>query len=256
MKFSYTRVECFAQCPYKYKLRYLDQLKTIPDQEPSNALYLGTALHLGLETGDVEKAVEKYLENYYCVNDKNIDEVIKLEYVLQKALEILPSGECEVELSTDDFVGYIDRICPTYIDKVGIQHWDLYDYKYTTNGERYANSRQLHIYKYYYELLHLNNVIDHLYYVIIEKVGIRQKSKSKPPETLTAFRDRLRKAMEESKIYLMEVEYDNKSIQYFREACQTLESVEEFPKNPTRLCDWCEYKPYCQKGEDWMILTD
>lgn len=30
--------------------------------------------------------------------------------------------------------------------------------------------------------------------------------------------------------------------------------VKEYKKNPTRLCDWCEYKDYCMKGIDYMIL--
>ena len=59
MRFSYSRIECFANCPYQYKLRYIDKLKTLPDQQADNALYLGTALHLGLETGSVEQMVKK-----------------------------------------------------------------------------------------------------------------------------------------------------------------------------------------------------
>ena len=167
MRFSYSRVECFAQCPKRYDYQYNQRLKTLPDQQANNALYLGTALHLGLETGDITAAVENYKSNYYVVTDDVINEVIKLEYVIPKALKILPYGECEIEISTDNFIGFIDRLCPTFVDDNGVQHWDLYDYKYTTNGERYKTSKQLHIYKYYYELLHPNNVIDHLYYLII-----------------------------------------------------------------------------------------
>lgn len=256
MKVSYSRVECFAQCPMRYKYRYIDGLKTIPDQEANNALYLGTALHLGLETGSVEKAVENYLSNYNVVTDEVINEIIKLEHIIPKALELLPEGECEVEISTEDFIGFIDRLCPTYIDENGVQHWDLYDYKYTSNGERYKTSKQLHIYKYYYELTHPNNVIDHLYYLIIEKVSIRQKHKAKPPETITEFRSRLRDHLTASEIKVIEVDYDSESISRFTKCCQQLRQIENFPKNPTRLCSWCPYQQYCESnGEiDWMIL--
>lgn len=251
MKFSYSRVECFGSCPYKYKLQYGDRLKTLPDQDPQNALYLGTALHLGLETGDVEQAIESYKSNYYMLTDAHIHEIIKLEYIIPKALELLPSGECEVELSTDVFVGFIDRLCPTYVDEQGVQHSDLYDYKYTTNGDRYKTSKQLHIYKYYYELTHPNTVIDHLYYLIIKKVAIRQKK----TETLQQFRLRLQACLEDSVPTIMEVSYDKDSISDFQACCQYLKTVEEFPKNPTRLCDWCQYQRYCESGgrEDWII---
>ena len=54
MQVSYSRVDCFNQCKQKFKFRYIDELKTIPDDKPDNALYLGTALHTGLEE-NVEK---------------------------------------------------------------------------------------------------------------------------------------------------------------------------------------------------------
>ena len=258
MKFSYSRVECFANCPRQYKYRYVDKLKTLPDQSPDNALYLGTALHLGLETGSVDAAVATYMSNYTLIDDYNINEIIKLEYVLPIALKKLPDGLCEVEITTDDFRGYIDRLCPTYIDSDGIQHWDLYDYKYCSNEERYKTSKQLHIYKYYYELTHPGNVIDHLYYLIIKKVNIRQKLKAKPPETLNEFRNRLMEHLEASQIFLMEVEYADNSISQFKGCCQYLKVAKSFPKNETKLCDWCEYKEYCRSDGKihWEIIND
>ena len=30
--------------------------------------------------------------------------------------------------------------------------------------------------------------------------------------------------------------------------------ADEFPKNESNLCRWCEYKDYCQKGLDYMLL--
>ena len=64
MRFSYSRVGCFANCPYQYKLRYIDKLQTIPDQAPDNALYLGTAIHEAFETGSVDAAIKSYRSNY------------------------------------------------------------------------------------------------------------------------------------------------------------------------------------------------
>lgn len=254
MRFSYSRAETFAQCPRRYKYQYIDGLKTIPDQSANNALYLGSALHVGLETGDVQAAVDNYLSNYYCITDEHINEVIKLEYVVPKVLEKLPPGQCEIQVSAPGFIGYIDRLCPTYVDDKGVQHWNLYDYKYTSNGERYKTSKQLHIYKYYYELTHPDNVIDHLYYVIIGKTSIRQRTKAKPPETIMEFRTRLLEELKKTEITIMEVNYDESSVAYFQECCKYIEECKEFPKNESRLCDWCPYQSYCQNGEDWMLL--
>ncbi len=254
MMFSYSRVDCFAQCPMRYKFRYVDGLKTLPDQDPSNALYLGVALHLGLETGSVEEAIENYKSNYYIITDAHINEIIKLEYVIPKALQILPPGECEIEISTSDFIGYIDRLCPTYVDDKGIQHWDLYDYKYTTNGDRYKNAKQLHIYKYYYELTHPGNVIDNLNYLIIKKVNIRQKK----TETIQQFRQRLREVLEATEPIVTDISYNKDIITDFHHCCQHLKFVNEFPKNETRLCDWCSYKEFCKSDGlvDYMIIKE
>lgn len=258
MRFSYSRVGCFANCPYQYKLRYIDKLKTLPDQSPDNALYLGTAIHAAFESGILEDAIKSYRSNYYNLTDNNVNEEIKLEYLIPKVLELLPEAECEVEIKTDDFVGYIDRLEYLFTDEQGIAHYTIWDYKYSNNIESYLASPQLSIYKYYFELTHPNTVVDHLKYVFIPKIRIRQKLKSKPPETLQEFRARLLEHLEASEIKIIEVNYDEDSIAQFNQCCQHLKTVKKFPKNPTKLCDWCAYQRYCESDgqEDWMILQN
>ena len=58
MEISHSRIECFESCPFKYKLKYLDKLKTLKNtDDANNPLYLGTALHTGIEK-DVETAIK------------------------------------------------------------------------------------------------------------------------------------------------------------------------------------------------------
>ena len=73
MRFSYSRVGCFAECPMKYKFRYIDKLKTIPEGNADNPLWLGLALHKGIETGSVEAALEEYKSHYNIITDENIN---------------------------------------------------------------------------------------------------------------------------------------------------------------------------------------
>ena len=80
MQFSYSRVSTALNCPYQYKLRYIDKLKTLPEQDANNALYLGTAIHEAFETGNVDDAIESYRSNYYILSDLHINEEIKLYY--------------------------------------------------------------------------------------------------------------------------------------------------------------------------------
>ena len=256
MRYSYSRLGCFANCPYQYKLRYIDKLKTLPDQSPDNALYLGTAIHEAFETGRVEDAIASYRSNYYTLTDANVTEEIKLEYLIPKVLKLLPPAECEVEIKTDEFIGYIDRLVYLFTDDNGIKHYEIWDYKYSNNIDHYLSSGQLHLYKYYYEQTHPDSVVDRLVYVFIPKVQIRQKFKAKPPETLTEFRRRVMEHLEASEVKLVEVPYQESSVAEFQKCCQLLGTVKEFPKNPTRLCNWCSYKEYCESNgqEDWMII--
>lgn len=252
MKFSYSRLECFTNCPYQYKLRYIDKLKTLPDQSASNALYLGTAIHEAFETGNLEDAINSYRSNYYMLTDEHINEEIKLEYLIPRVLELLPEAECEIEISTEDFIGYIDRLVYLYTDKDNIKHYSIMDYKYSNNINRYLESKQLHIYKYYFELTHPNTVVDSLYYVFVPKISIRQKKS----ETLHEFRQRLKENLESGEIKIIEIDYDSDSISQFIKCCQQLKTVKSFPKNPTKLCGWCQYQEYCESdGQvDYMIL--
>lgn len=243
MKYSYSRVDCFHQCPYKFKLRYLDKLKTIPDQKADNALYLGTAIHEGFEK-TLEDAIKSYCSNYYVLGDAHTNEIIKLESLIPRVKERLPDGECEVEISTEDFVGYIDRLVYRYTDTNGVKHYDLYDYKYSNNIERYLQSKQLHVYKHYFELTHPNCVVDKLLFVFVPKTAIRQKK----TESTAQFHERLRATLDDLEIQIIEVPFDPSRITQFLEERKQIETATEYPKIQTRLCDWCEYKNYCQSN--------
>jgi hypothetical protein len=258
MRYSYSRIECWKNCPYQYKLRYIDKLQTLPEQNADNPLYLGTAIHTAFETGKVEDAIKSYRSNYRVITDANITEEIKLEYLIPKVLELLPEAECEVEIKTNDFIGYIDRLVYLFTDEQGIKHYEIWDYKYSNNVNHYLESGQLHIYKYHFELTHPNCVVDHLRYVFIPKINIRQKLKAKPPETIIEFRNRVREHLEAAEIKIVEIDYDSNRIQEFKDDCKRNACSTTFPKNQTRLCDWCAYKKYCESNgqEDWMIINN
>lgn len=256
MRYSYSRIECWKNCPYQFKLRYIDKLQTLPDQSADNALYLGIAIHEAFETGSVEEAIKSYRSNYRILTDANITEEIKLEYLIPRVLELLPEAECEVEIKTDDFIGYIDRLVYLFTDEQGVAHYEIWDYKYSNNIDHYLSSGQLHIYKYYFEKTHPNTVVDSLRYVFIPKINIRQKFKAKPPETLVEFRNRVKEHLEAAEIKIVEISYDATRIHEFQNDCKRNACSVEFPKNQTRLCNWCQYQQYCESDGkvDWMII--
>ena len=243
MRYSYSRLECFAKCPYQYQLRYLDKLKTLPDTNADNALWLGLAMHKGIEESSVEAGIAEYKSHYNIITDENINWISQLDYQLPRVIDLLPKGgEHELEVKLEDFVGYIDYVCGD----------TLFDFKFSNNIETYRNSPQLSLYKYYLEKVRPDLKINHLKYIMIPKINIRQKK----DETLFEFRQRLQEHLEASKIEVVEVPYNIDSVTDFQNACQQLSKVKNFPKNVTRLCNWCSYQQYCESNGkvDYMII--
>lgn len=245
MQYSHSKVETHMSCPYKYKLRYVDKLKTIKAPEADNALIVGNTVHQGAET-NLEDALKFYYSNYPIITDRHIEEVMKFEYLIAKIHELLAGINVykkEFRINTSRFVGIVDLITKNEDGSV-----DVFDYKYSNNYEKYSESPQLHLYKYFLELIGFK--VRRLGFIFIPKISIKQKKE----ESLYQFRKRLQEELNNSKIKIMEVKYDAaKVIEFMDNIIKITEDV-EFKKNPTGYCSWCEYENLCIKGEDYMIL--
>jgi phage nucleotide-binding protein len=245
VRFSHSRVSTFVQCPYRFKLRYLDGVEIIPDPAADNPLVIGKAMHMGIEEG-IPAAVLWYTEQFSILTDLNIHEMIKLEILLPKVRALIDydASTFELEVKTRDFVGYIDLIVNNGDGTV-----DIFDFKYSNNLDRYLESEQLHLYKYYLEKVH-HLKVGRLGYIFIPKTAIRQKK----TENLYQFRQRLLQTLRELKVTVSVVEYDPQKVERFFQDIQSIHSAAEYPKNPTKLCDWCDYQEYCMRGIDYMLL--
>ena len=245
MRYSHSRVECHNNCPYQYKLRYVDYIKTIPAPEADNALIVGNTIHKGAET-DLKTAIDFYYSNYPIINDNHINETIKFEYLIPKIHEILANVNVykkEFKINTERFVGIVDLITKNDDGTV-----DVFDYKYSNSYEHYAESPQLHLYKYFLEQIGFN--VRKLGFIFIPKISIRQKQE----ENLYQFRKRLKEELHNSKIKIMEIQYNAEKVVAWMNDIINITEDSEFKKNPTNLCSWCEYEEYCIKGEDYMLL--
>ena len=243
--FSYSKVETYHSCPYKFYLRYIQKLEAKPDMSPNNALFLGSALHEGIEKRSVDEAIEKYKSYFEEITPAHDFEIEKLEQAVIKAINALPEGDYEYRLSDPDgFVGYIDMLV-----KVEDGIYDLYDFKYSNAVERYANSAQIHVYKYYYERI-TGNKIRNMYYVMVPKLM----------ETLNESLDKeakLNEYINNSEVILNKIDYDSKQIGYFFARKVMMEKDDKFIKRKNSLCKWCEYKAYCESnGEDRSELIN
>lgn len=245
MQYSHSRVETHLSCPYKYKLRYVDKLKTIQAPNADDPLIVGNTIHLGAEK-DLQTAIKWYYDNYPIISDRHIEEVMKFEYLIPKIHELLANiyvYKKEFKITHYRFIGIVDLITKNEDGTV-----DVFDYKYSNNYEKYSESPQLHLYKYFLEEAGFK--VRKLGFIFIPKISIKQKKE----ESLYQFRKRLQEALKNSKIKIMEVKYDaSKVIKYMNNIINITEDV-EYKKNPSRYCSWCDYEELCIKGEDYMIL--
>ena len=251
---GYSAVSTFEQCPYKYKLRYINKVEMLDDYDPADALKIGTALHRGIEV-DTSTAIQEYYNSYPVISDQHITEAIKLETMIPKVKEVIPEGEHEVFFEYGAFKGTIDLLVPTgeYYGEIPCyngafspegEYYDIYDFKYSNGIDRYMESPQLHIYKYFAEKA-LNIRIRKLYFVFVQKVQIRQKK----TEDLNQFRLRLKNTLQDAQVQVKEVSYNANKVMDFMQSQVNILTCTDYKKQPSRLCDWCEYQDFCEKQE-------
>ena len=246
MRYSYSRVSLFEQCPYKYKLRYLDGLETLPTDDPKSPLVLGHALHTGIER-DCDAAIQEYFNAYPIITDEHLNEAYKLEHWIPRVKKIIPAGEHEVKIINKDFIGFIDLVAPVPGEKRTV---DIWDFKYSNNAASYLESPQLHLYKYFYEKVNPGYKVRNLYYLLIPKTGIRQKK----DESLYDFRERIKDFLNTADIITLKVDYDPEKVIAWMEAQKHCIESTEFPKSESGLCRFCEYQKFCEKGLTYEML--
>lgn len=242
MGFSYSKVGTFTDCPYKYKLTYVDKLEPLPDLRPTNALYIGTAVHEGIEKRSVEAALESYKSNYPELTDDHEIEMFKIQSILPKAIEVVPEGEYEYKLIGDDgFIGFIDCLVPI---KEGV--YDLLDFKCSNNAKGYAESGQVHVYKYYYEQL-TGNKIRNMYYVMIPK----EPQVLNEDWSIDKLKNHITTTFNNAEIKFVPIEYDIDKVNEFFNKRDKMFNATHYSKVYGWKCRWCPYSAYCKtNGRD------
>ena len=244
MQYSHSRIECFTTCQFKYRLRYLEGLLTLPPDNADNPLILGTAMHNGIEKG-VTSAIHEYYGSYPIITDEHVTEAMILEYLIPKARDMLPAGGVfERMVSTPDYIGYVDYLLPTG----NTNEYDLYDFKYSSNASRYRDSPQLHIYKHFLE--QQGTKIRGMYYLFVPKVKAMQGKK----ETLADFRSRIQSELEKIEPTLIAIKFNYVKVVDFMLGIKHAQETTEHAKTQSYLCNWCDYKELCRKGTDYMLL--
>lgn len=255
-QYSYSRVSLFNDCPYHFKLRYIDKLTEIPDlTNAANPLIIGHALHTGIEH-DVERALEEYYNSFPVLTDAIIEEAIKLEILIPKVKQFLQQFEGfefihEYKLDHPNYIGFVDLILVAPDGTCMVV-----DFKYSNNIQNYLESGQLHIYKDYLEMEGFK--VSRLAYLFVPKTSIKQKEN----EDLFHFRKRLVKTVEESEIKFVPIEFNEMETVYFQNSIRKIEVAKKFPKNASGKCFGCnpKFRPNYleaienEKGDVEMVL--
>lgn len=250
-RMHYSTAECFANCPSRYDFRYNQKIEVLESDDPANPLKVGTALHRGIEE-DLQTALQEYFMSYPIITDGHINEAIKLEYWIPKVKEMLPDGLHEVNMQSDWYEGTMDLLVPCTKHDLELKHgqFDMYDFKYSNNQSHYMESKQLHVYKYFCEKI-LGKRIRKMFFVFVPKVNIKQKK----TETLEDFRRRLKTELQNTDgVQIREVVYDPQKVNDFFEICMRIHHADDYKKEHGYLCNWCEYKDYCERGLNYMLL--
>lgn len=242
---SHSKIETYKNCGRQFKFRYIDGLKTLPNYDPDNPLVLGIALHSGIERNEKE-ALAEYAAFFPQITDQHIEEMMKLSALIDKCRKILPEGgEFEHKIEYGEFVGYIDYLLP-----VAENTYDIFDFKYSNAINRYRTSGQLSEYKYFLEKAE-GKKVRNLYFLLAPKISIRRKK----DESTDVFRLRLKKEIERQEDpQLLAVDYDEDKVKEFLSAAREINENPRLEIGSMRLCKWCEYFDFCQKGEKYMLL--
>ena len=238
MGYSYSKVDTYAKCPYRYKLHYLDKVKTYKNLDPDNPLICGTAMHMGVQE-DLEKALAWYESQFPALSDEHMNEELKIEALVPKAKELVPEGSCfEVPLFDKGFQGFIDILSDDW----------LLDIKYSNQSENYSKSEQIHVYRWYAEKL-MKRRPRNIGYLMIPKVGLKQTRS----ETIHEYRRRLELELEVTKPKIVSVNYSLSKVRSFFGKIREIQNATDFPKKEGWLCKWCEYEGLCLEGSDLEI---
>ncbi|WNN77563.1 AAA family ATPase [Lysinibacillus capsici] len=232
-QYSYSRVSLFEDCPYHFKLRYIDKLTELPNYDAANALTTGKALHTGIEH-DVQMALDYYYKSFPVLTDRMVEEAIKLEILIPKVQaflnEMFDGWQLihEYEIDKPNYKGFVDLIAVANDGQCMV-----IDFKYSNHIKNYLDSGQLHIYKDYLEQDGFK--VKKLAYLFVPKTSIKQKK----DEDLFHFRKRLISTLDEMKVTFVPIEFNEMKTIYFLNSIEKIETAKEYPKNTSGNCFGC-----------------
>ncbi len=248
--YSNNSLSCFSQCPLKYRYKYIAEFE--PKKEQHIEAFLGITVHGTLEwlykeitnnnvpekTDLLEYFIKKWdnqynenililnktktKEDYHKLAEKCISKYYDHYQPFNQATTIGIEQHIEFDLNDSEnhkIQGYIDRI-----DKINMHHYEIHDYKTSSRLktiDQLKTDRQLNFYamaikKEKPEIEHIDLIWHYLAFDKEIKVKYNQK-------------------------------FEEELLKNTKKLINKIENTKEFPAKPSKLCDWCDYKAYCEE---------
>ena len=257
--YSHSRLSCFEQCPHKFKLQYIDKVET--EVEESIEAFLGSRAHETLEKlySDLRYQKENNLDDllgfFHDEWDKNWNDsivVVKKDY---SPANYLKMGE---KFITD----YYNRYKPfdqgrtiALEDRIIINLDDSGDYKLQGFIDRLTERKdgcyEIHDYK-TNSRLPLPEYIENDRQLALYSIGVKERYPDVEDIRLIWHFLAFDKEIDSTRT---DDELDNLK----QDTIKLIDKIEDskvFPTNPSRLCDWCEFKPICRQWSHLYKLED
>jgi len=245
--YSHSRLKTFEQCPFKFKLKYLDKVQ--PEMEQTIESHLGKVVHDTLEwvykqvkKGEIPTAHEvisyysekwekdykpefiivkkeftmkdyfnkgvRFLINYYTKNHPFNDNTIETEKRI--FVELDKDGDYKIQ-------GFIDRLS----HNTNFDEYQIHDYKTSNslpNQNAIQTDRQLPLYS----------------------IAIKQDFNAQKIQLIwhyLAFNKKIYSKRTDQQLEQLKQDTINQ--------IKEIECTKDFPSCPSVLCNWCEYKSMC-----------
>jgi putative RecB family exonuclease len=257
--YSHSRLSTFEQCPQKFKLHYIDKIET--EVKESVEAFMGVRIHETLEKLYSDLRYQKkntleeligFLDDEWEKNWNDAIVIVKRQYNSDNYLNMARkfvtdyynrydpfdqtktiSIEERILINLDDsgeykLQGYIDRLTEVKDD-----YYEIHDYK--------TNSR-----------LPLLEYIDNDRQLALYSIGVKNRYPDAKDVRLIWHFLAFNKEIDSTRT---DEELENLK-QNTIQLIDIIESEEQYLTNPSRLCDWCEYKEICREWSHLYSIKD
>jgi len=259
MTYSHSQLETYENCPFKYRLQYVERVRT---RRKSIEAFMGSTVHAALEKlyrdirmsrlPDMEELSEYYLHLWdskisddifvvrreYCVEDyrqtglRCVRDYHRRYFPFQAGMPVWLERKVSIPLrdpagESIDFTGILDRL-----DSLEKGHYEVHDYKTSTvlpTLRELESDRQLSLYQLAVEEAFADaHEVELVWHYLAFDRELRLRRERGDLESIAAAT---------------------------AATVREIEKATDFPPRESALCAWCELQEYCPKRKHLFVVA-